>query len=76
MHTAMGRKVIHNSPPKHPEQDDPYAQMDRDLEKALQGTPAPGTLERARKAMQPAQQPSAKPAQAIMDYIKKFGGGK
>ena len=70
----MGRKMIHNSPPKHPEQDDPYARMDRDLERAAQGQPA--TLEKARKAMQPAQRPSSAPAQGLMDYLKKFGGGK
>ena len=70
--TCMGRKMIHNSPPKHPEQSDPYGQMDRDLEKALQGQP--GTLEKARKAVQPMQRESAKPAQGLMDYLKKLGG--
>ena len=72
--SCMGRKMIHNSPPKHPEQTDPYAQMDKDLEKALQG--GPSTLKQARDAMKPAQRESPKPAQGLMDYLKKFGGSK
>ena len=70
----MGRKMIHNSPPKHPEQSDPYGQMDRDLEKALQGQP--GTMEQMRKEMKPMQQESPKPAKGLMDYLRKMGGGK
>ena len=72
--SVMGRKMIHHSPPKHPESTDPYAQMDKDLEKALQGYPS--TMKQAREAMKPAQVESPKPAQSLMDYIKKFGGSR
>lgn len=33
--TVMGRKVIHHSPDKHPEQDDPRVQTDNDLTAAM-----------------------------------------
>jgi len=47
--SCMGRKVIRHSPPKHPEQDDPYAAMDAMTEKATKSQP--GTLKQAREAM-------------------------
>ena len=72
--SCMGRKVIRHSPPKHPEQDDPYAAMDAMTEKAAKSQP--GTLKQAREAMKPAQKESPKPAQGLMDYLRKLGGGK
>lgn len=72
--SAMGRKVVHHSPDKHPEQTDPYSQMDKDLEKALrQG--GPSNYQQMRERMKPMQKESPKPAQALMEYLKKMGGG-
>ena len=72
--TCMGRKVEYHSPPKHPEQDDPYAAMDAMTEKATKGQP--GTLEQMRKEMKPMQRESPKAAQGLYDYIKRFTGSK
>jgi hypothetical protein len=74
---CMGRQMIHHSPPKHPEQDDPYAQMDKDLEKATQSKPS--NYQQQREQMKPMQQESPKPAQGLMkhlEYLRKLGGGK
>ena len=73
--SAMGRAVIHHSPDKHPEQGDPPVKtgMDAILQRADEGKTS-GTYGGSRKDMMPAQQPSSKPAQGLMDYIKKFGG--
>ena len=70
--SCMGRKVEYNSPAKHPEQSDPYAAMDLMTEKATQAQP--GTMEQMRKTMKPLQRESPKPAQGLMDYIKRLGG--
>ena len=70
--TCMGRKVEYHSPAKHPEQSDPYAAMDLMTEKATQAQP--GTMEQMRKTMKPLQRESPKPAQGLMDYIKRLGG--
>ena len=72
--SCMGRKVIKHSPPKHPEQGDPYAAMDAMTEKAAQN-PKAGTLSGARQAVQPLQRESPKPAQGLSDYLKKLYGG-
>lgn len=74
IHTAMGRKVQYNSPPKHPEQGDPYAEIDRMTEQATRANPS--TLKGARDVMKPMQKESASPAQGLMQYLKKLGGGK
>ena len=72
--TCMGRKVEYHSPPKHPEQSDPYAAMDAMTEAATKRQP--GTMEQMRKEMKPMQQESPKPAKGLMDYLRKMGGGK
>ncbi len=72
--SCMGRKVIKHSPPKHPEQDDPYAAMDRMTERAAKSSP--GTMEQMRKSMKPMQKESPGPAKSLMEYMKKLGGGK
>ena len=71
--SCMGRKVIKHSPPKHPEQGDPYAAMDAMTEKAAKNQP--GTMQQMRKEMKPFQQESPKPAQGLSDYLKKLYGG-
>ena len=71
--TCMGRAVIHHSPDKHPEQTDPYAAMDAMTEKAAKEQPS--TMEQMRKGMKPMQQESPKPAQGLMDYLRRMGGG-
>ena len=73
--TAMGRKVIHHSPPKHPEQGDAMAEM---LLKADEGRTS-GTYGGMRKDMKPAQVESPKPARALdsaLDYLGRLGGKK
>ena len=70
--SCMGRKVVHKSPPKHPEQSDPYVTMDRMTEQAAAGKPS--TLKQARDAMKPAQNPSPASSQKLMDYLKRMGG--
>ena len=72
--SCMGRKVIRHSPPKHPEQDDPYAAMDARTEAATKRQPS--TMEQMRKEMKPMQKESPKPAQGLMDYLRKLGGSK
>jgi len=72
--SCMGRKVIKHSPPKHPEQDDPYATMDRMTEQAARRQP--GTMQEMRKSMKPMQKESPAPAKSLMDYMKKLGGMK
>lgn len=74
IHTAMGRKVQYNSPPKHPEQGDPYAEIDRMTEEAAKRQP--GTYREQRQQMKPMQKESASPARGFMEYLKKLGGGK
>ena len=73
--SAMGRKVIHHSPDQHPQQDDPYAALDKLTEAAAQN-PNAGTLRGARKVMQPAQQESSTPQKELMGYLKRLRGGK
>ncbi len=68
--SAMGRTVVHHSPDKHPEQNDPYAAMDAMTEKAAKMQP--DTMERMRKEMKPMQRESSKPAQGLMDYLKRM----
>ncbi len=70
---CMGRQMIHHSPPKHPEQDDPYATMDRDIEKATQGQPS--NYQQMRQQMKPMQKESPKPAKALqekLDYLRRL----
>ncbi len=70
--SVMGRQVIHHSPDKHPEQGDPLVEMDFMTEKAAKEQPS--TMEQMRKKMKPMQRESPKPAQGLMDYIKRLGG--
>ena len=72
--SCMGRKVIRHSPPKHPEQDDPYAAMDAMTEAATKKKPS--TMQQMRQEMKPMQKESPKPAQGLMDYLRKLGGSK
>lgn len=73
--TCMGRAVIHHSPDKHPEQDDPYAAMDKMTEQAAQRQT--GTYENARKVMKPAQEDMPRDTQGTggLDYVRKLIGG-
>lgn len=75
----MGRQVIHHSPDKHPEQGDPYAEMDRQTEQAAQRQT--GTYENARKVMRPMQETmprdtAEKAAGGTVEYIRGLFGGK
>ena len=76
--TAMGRKVIHHSPPKHPEQGDPQSAHDAMLLKQDEGRGS-GTYGGMRKDTMPMQQESPKPAKALdsmIDYLGRLGGKK
>jgi hypothetical protein len=73
-HSCMGRKVEYHSPPKHPEQGDPYAAMDRMVEQAAGRQPS--TLKQARESMKPAQKASSGAAQELQRYLKRLGGGQ
>ena len=71
--SVMGRKVIHNSPDQHPQQDDAPAGtptgIDAILQAADQGKTS-GTLQGSRKDMKPAQIPLPRDT----GPLKKIGG--
>ncbi len=74
--SVMGRKVIHHSPDKHPEQMDPVA-MDRQIEEAAKQ--ATGTYSNSRQIMKPMQTDQPRDTGAaggVMDYLKRLGGSK
>ena len=74
---VMGRKVVHHSPDKHPEQGDPQVQqpdgLDAILQKADRGQTS-STYGGSRKDMMPTQRPSSAPQQGLMDYLRKLTG--
>lgn len=73
--TVMGRKLIHHSPPKHPEQGDAMAEMLLNADKGLTS----GTYGGARKDTMPIQKEAPKPAKALdsmLDYLGRLGGKK
>ena len=75
--TCMGRKVEYHSPAKHPEQGDPYAEMDKQIEEYT--TKGAGSYEQMRKEMKPMQQESPKPAKKMqegLDYLQRLYRGK
>ncbi len=75
--TCMGRKVEYHSPAKWPEQDDPYATLDKQIEEYT--TKGAGSYERMRKEMKPMQQESPKPAKKLqenLDYLQRLYKGK
>ena len=73
--TCMGRKVEYHSPPKHPEQDDPYAAIDAMTEAAAKRQP--GTYREGRQEMKPVQKESPSAAKELGGYLKRlYGGGK
>ena len=76
--TVMGRKVIHHSPDKHPEQGD-QSSYDAMLEKFDAGRTS-GTYGGMRKDMMPMQKESPKPAKTLdnaLEYMNRMmGGGK
>lgn len=77
--SCMGRAVIHHSPDKHPEQSDPYAEMDRQTEEAAKRST--GTYENSRKVMKPMQSDMPRDTSksiidSTLDYISGLAGGK
>ena len=71
--SVMGRKVIHHSPDKHPEQGDQMTpeMMDKMVEESAKRMT--GSYSNARQAMKPAQQPMPRDtgtSGGVLDYLK------
>ena len=77
--SVMGRKVIHNSPDKHPEQGDAMNDQFNEMMKGFdQGRQSP-TYGGSRKDLKPLQKPSPEPAKKLeggLEYMRKLGGSK
>jgi len=69
----MGRMVIHHSPDKHPEQDDPGTAMDKVLQQYDQ-TGGPGTYRGQRQDTAQGSERVVRP-QDTLEYLKGLAGG-